>query len=262
MSKVLAFVNRYEAWFLWVAGFLTFIVIWWLLSLWVDKPYLPTPPEVIVALVESFYVTTLRDPNTMGDHIHASLTRMAWGFLFGMLLAVPIGLITGYYRTVNNFVSPTIELLRPIPPIAWLPCAIVVFATAGDFPAAAVFIIFLGVFFPVLSNTIDGVKGIDKLLYDAALTLGAGSRDLFRKVVLPASLPSVMTGVRIGVGVGWMTIVAAEMTNVYSVGLGWYIWDRASIFHYNEMFAGMLMIGIIGLIMITIISLVEEWVRR
>jgi NitT/TauT family transport system permease protein len=259
--RVLGFVHRHESMFIWIAGFFFFILAWWLLALWVDKPYLPTPPEVITALIESFYKTTLRDPKTMAYHIAASLSRVAWGFLFAMALAVPLGYLAGFYRDVDDFASPAIELLRPIPPIAWLPFAIIFFATAGDFPAAAVFIIFLGIFFPVLTNTIDGVKGIDNLLYDAALTLGARRRDLFIKIMMPASLPSMMTGLRIGLGVGWMTIVAAEMTPVYSEGLGWYIWDRADIFHYDEMFAGMLMIGLIGLAMTWSLLLIERRLR-
>lgn len=254
--------HRHESGFLWIAGFLSFIVAWWVLALAVDKSYLPTPPEVIDALIRSFFETTVRDPTTMEYHIAASLERVAWGFLFAMVLAVPIGYMAGYYKTVDHFIGPSIELLRPIPPIAWLPFAIVFFATSGDFPAAAVFIIFLGIFFPVLTNTVDGVKTIDKLLFDAALTLGAGRREIFKKIILPASIPSMMTGIRIGLGVGWMTIVAAEMTPVFSEGLGWYIWDRASVFKYDEMFAGMLMIGIIGIVMFKSISYAERWVRR
>lgn len=262
LGRVLAFVHRYESWFLWIAGFLSFIVAWWVLAEIMDKIYLPPPPEVIDALVRSFSETTVRDPKTMWDHVSASLERVAWGFVIAMALALPIGYAAGYYRTVDQFISPTVEILRPIPPIAWLPFAIVFFHTAGDFPASAVFIIFLGIFFPVLTNTVDGVKGVDELLYDAALTLGARRRDIFRKVVLPASVPAMMTGMRIGLGVGWMTIVAAEMTPVFSEGLGWYIWDRAAIFKYDEMFAGMLMIGIIGIAMIKSISYAERWVRR
>jgi len=259
---MMAFVNKNEGWFLWIAGFLFLIVVWWLLALWVDRPYLPTPPEVFIALIESFYVTTSRDPNTMWDHIWASLSRVFWGLLLALALAIPLGYLVGYIRSVEHFVSPIIELLRPIPPIAWLPFAIVMFSAAGNFPAAAVFIIFLGIFFPVLTNIVDGVKGIDQLLYDAALTLGARQRDMFRKIILPASLPSMMTGIRIGVGVGWMTIVAAEMTPVFNEGLGWYIWDRASIFKYDEMWAGMLMIGIIGIIMIKSLTYAERWLQR
>jgi len=262
LGRVLAFVHRYESWFLWIAGFLSFIVAWWVLAEIMDKIYLPPPPEVVDALIRSFSETTVRDPKTMWDHVSASLERVAWGFVIAMALALPIGYAAGYYRTVDQFVSPTVEILRPIPPIAWLPFAIVFFHTAGDFPASAVFIIFLGIFFPVLTNTVDGVKGIDELLYDAALTLGARRREIFRKVVLPASVPAMMTGMRIGLGVGWMTIVAAEMTPVFSEGLGWYIWDRAAIFKYDEMFAGMLMIGIIGIAMIKSISYAERWVRR
>jgi NitT/TauT family transport system permease protein len=261
-QKMMVFVNKNEGWLLWIAGFLFLIVVWWLLALWVDRPYLPTPPEVFIALIESFYVTTSRDPNTMWDHIWASLSRVFWGLLLALALAIPLGYLVGYIRSVEHFVSPTIEILRPIPPIAWLPFAIVMFSVAGNFPAAAVFIIFLGIFFPVLTNIVDGVKGIDQLLYDAALTLGARQRDMFRKIILPASLPSMMTGIRIGVGVGWMTIVAAEMTPVFNEGLGWYIWDRASIFKYDEMWAGMLMIGIIGIIMIKSLTYAERWLQR
>ena len=255
-----ALVKKRMSLVLWIVGFVSFIVAWWLLALIVDKPYLPNPWEVLVALVDSFTKSSFRDPNLMPTHIWASLSRVAWGFLFALLLAAPIGYLAGYYKPVENFISPMVELLRPIPPIAWQPYAIIFF-TARDFPAAAVFIIFLGIFFPILSNTVDGVKGIDKLLYDAALSLGATRRDIFRKVILPASIPNMMTGIRIGIGVGWMTIVAAEMA-AFNEGLGWYIWDRADVFKYDEMFAGMLMIGIIGLVMTKSISYTERWLRR
>ncbi len=261
IPKLVAELKKRSNLLLWVLGFVTFITAWWVLAVVMNKPYLPTPDVVIVALWKSFSVNSFHDPKYMHQHIGASLSRVAWGLLFAVLLAAPLGYLAGYYKKVDYFISPTVELLRPIPPIAWLPFAIVFF-TARDFPAAAVFIIFLGIFFPILTNTVDGVKTIDPLLYDAALTLGAKRRGIFRKVVLPASIPNMMTGIRIGIGVGWMTIVAAEMTPVFSEGLGWYIWDRAEIFHYDSMFAGMLMIGIIGLVMTKSISYTERWLRR
>jgi NitT/TauT family transport system permease protein len=261
MSTLKVFVKKHQNLMIWLTGAIAFIVGWWALAVIVDKPYLPNPYEVLDALWRSFTTSSFRDPKLMPTHIAASLTRVAWGFVIALFLAAPLGFLAGYSKRVETFISPTVELLRPIPPIAWLPFAIVFF-TARDFPASAVFIIFLGIFFPILINTVDGVKGIDKLLYDAAQTLGAKKRDIFRKVILPASLPNMMTGIRIGIGVGWMTIVAAEMTPVFNEGLGWYIWDRADVFVYDEMFAGMLMIGIIGLVMTKSISYAERWLRR
>jgi len=256
-----AIVKRYQTPILWAIGLVAFILAWWLLSIAVDKPYLPPPDAVLSALWGSFHETTPNDPHLMQDHIASSLSRVGWGFLIATLLAAPLGYLVGYSRILENLVGPTVELLRPIPPIAWLPFAIIFFANA-QLMTAAVFIIFLGIFFPILINTVDGVKGIDKQLFDAAKSLGASRLQIILKVIIPASLPNMMTGMRIGIGVGWMTIVAAEMTPVLHGGLGWYIWNRADIFRYDEMFAGMLMIGIIGLAMTQSISLIERWLRR
>src|SRR5512136_2736309 len=131
------------------------------------------------------------------------------------------------------------------------------FATGLD----VVFIIFLGIFFPIFVNTIDGVKKIDPMLVDAAQTLGASRPQVFYKVILPAVVPQTMTGVRVGVGVGWMTIVAAEMVGV-SPGLGWFIWTYGQLGLYDLMFAGMLMLGIISIVIARLLIALERWLQR
>ena len=244
----------------WVVMPVILLAIWQIAAERLDQPWIfPTVTRVIEQLVHP-----LREHYASGSLLSntlISLLRVLLGFVLAAVSGVALGITMGSIRSVRAGLEPIVEVLRPLCPIAWLPFAIVFF-TARDFPAAAVFIIFLGIFFPILTNTVDGVKTIDPLLYDAALTLGAKRRGIFRKVVLPASIPNMMTGIRIGIGVGWMTIVAAEMTPVFSEGLGWYIWDRAEIFHYDSMFAGMLMIGIIGLVMTKSISYTERWLRR
>jgi len=174
-----------------------------------------------------------------------SLYRVFLGYVFAAMLAIPLGIAMGWSEKLRMLLGPIIELLRPIPPLAWIPLSILWF---GIGVKSAAFIIFLGVFFPVLLNTTDGVLGIDPVLIEAARTLNASDRDIFFKVLIPGAVPSIMTGMRIGVGIGWMTLVAAEFTGVrQGYGLGYMIMTARDIQRPDEIIAGMLVIGVIGL---------------
>jgi ABC-type nitrate/sulfonate/bicarbonate transport system permease component len=143
-------------------------------------------------------------------------------------------------------VRPLFELIRPIPPLAWIPIAILWF---GIGIKSAAFIIFLGAFFPILLNTISGVLTIPTILIEAARTLHAKKKDIFVKVLLPGAVPSIFVGMRIGIGIGWMTLVAAEFTGVKEgYGLGYMIMTARDIQRPDEILAGMLIIGVIGLL--------------
>jgi ABC-type nitrate/sulfonate/bicarbonate transport system permease component len=160
-------------------------------------------------------------------------------------VAVPLGILMGWSRRVRDWIEPLVEILRPIPPLAWIPIAILWF---GIGIRSAAFIIFLGAFFPVLLNTVSGVRSIDPLLIEAAQMLNAGRRFIFLKVLLPGSVPSILTGMRIGIGIGWMSLVAAEFTGVrQGYGLGYMIMTARDIQRPDEILAGMLVIGLIGL---------------
>lgn len=219
-----------------------FLVAWHLVAASLASPYIPKPYAVARALVTAFLERDFIG-FTISQHIVSSLARILQGFALAALLAVPLGLASGWVRWVEEFASPVIELIRPIPPLAWIPFAIYFF---GD-PFDAVFIVFLAAFFPVFLSTAAGVKAVDPILIDAARTLGARRLPLFTKVVVPAALSHIVTGMRIGLGIAWMSIVAAEMVGVRGGGLGVYIWTMAEVGRFDAVFAGMALIGLIGL---------------
>jgi ABC-type nitrate/sulfonate/bicarbonate transport system permease component len=176
-------------------------------------------------------------------HLTASLAREATAFV-GASSAIPLGLAMGWWRPVYNQVNPIMEILRPIPPLAWIPLSILWFGLGDE---QNEFIIFLGMFFPILVNTIMGVRTIDRNLVRAARSLGASERKLLTRIVLRGALPQIITGIRVGLGVGWMALVAAELVGANS-GLGFLINDARSMLRTDIVIVGMLTIGIIGLI--------------
>lgn len=181
-------------------------------------------------------------------HLVASLKREASAFVFAAT-AIPLGIAMGWWRVIYNQVNPIMEILRPIPPLAWIPLSILWFGI-GD--AQNEFIIFLGMFFPILINTIVGVKNVDPNLVRAARSLGAPERKVLSRIVLKGSLPQIITGVRIGLGVGWMALVAAELVGANS-GLGFLINDARSMLRTDTIVVGMLTIGLVGLLIDTAI---------
>lgn len=176
-------------------------------------------------------------------HLLDSLRREAFAFAFA-LTAIPLGIAMGWWRVVYNQVSPIMEILRPIPPLAWIPLSILWFGLGDE---QNQFIIFLGIFFPILVNTIVGVKNIDPSLIRAARSLGASQYKVLLRVVLQGAMPQIITGIRIGLGVGWMALVAAELVGANS-GLGFLINDARSMLRTDIIIVGMLTIGIIGLL--------------
>jgi NitT/TauT family transport system permease protein/taurine transport system permease protein len=176
-------------------------------------------------------------------HLLDSLRREFVAFLVS-LSAVPLGIAMGWWRRVYDQVNPVMELLRPIPPLAWIPLSILWFGIGDE---QNEFIIFLGMFFPILVNTLMGVRNVDPNLIRASRTLGARQWDVLRRVIFPATLPQLLTGIRIGLGVGWMALVAAELVGANS-GLGFMINDARSILRTDIIVVGMLTIGLAGLV--------------
>jgi ABC-type nitrate/sulfonate/bicarbonate transport system permease component len=175
-------------------------------------------------------------------HLRDSLKRELVAFSWA-LTAVPLGIAMGWSKTFNEQFDPLVEVLRPIPPLAWIPLSILWFGI-GD--TQNQFIIFLGMFFPILLNTIAGVKNIEPNLISAARCLGASEVRILRRVVLRAALPQIVTGIRIGLGVGWMALVAAELVGANS-GLGFLINDARTMLRTDHVIVGMITIGIVGL---------------
>ncbi len=186
-------------------------------------------------------------------HLMASLQREIAAFLVAAA-AIPLGIAMGWWRLVYNQVNPIMEILRPIPPLAWIPLSILWFGIGDE---QNEFIIFLGMFFPILVNTIVGVKNIDPNLVRAARSLGAPEHKVLLRIVLKGALPQIITGVRIGLGVGWMALVAAELVGANS-GLGFLINDARSMLRTDTIAVGMLTIGVIGLLIDTAIRLVSR----
>ena len=226
---------------------LLLILIWQgLSSLQVIPSYkLPSPVEIVLGF-KDLLVVGVPPGHLLHNHMLYSLYRVALGYAISALLAIPLGLLMGWSPGLLRMIRPLFELVRPIPPLAWIPIAILWF---GIGIKSAAFIIFLGAFFPILLNTISGVLSIHPILIEAARTLHAKEKDIFLKVLLPGAVPSIFVGMRIGIGIGWMTLVAAEFTGVKEgYGLGYMIMTARDIQRPDEILAGMLVIGVIGLL--------------
>lgn len=207
---------------------------------------IPSPLHILSALYE-LLIDGLPRGSTLIMHCLYSLLRVACGFIVAALIGVPLGILCGWSRALRDMLTPIIETLRPIPPLAWIPLAILWFGIGLQ---SAVFIISLGCFFPILLNTISGVLSVDAIFIDAARTLGAGDRQIFLKVLLPGATPMIYTGLRIGLGIGWMTLVAAEFTGVKSgYGLGYMIMTARDIQRPDLVLAGMAIIGLTGFLL-------------
>ena len=218
----------------------------WDVDLYVRFQNIPTPAEVLeeaVALFGStgFYV-----------HILASLERIWLGFTIATTLGVGLGLLIGWFQFAEDTLLPPIELFRPIPAVAWVPLSIMLWPTERS---SIVFITTLGAFFPIVLNTIHGVEGIDRQLVRAATSLGAGRRAIFREVVIPGALPSIVTGLSVGMGVSWLCLISAEMISG-QFGIGYFTWVAYGIVKYSQIVVGMLVIGVLGMLSSALIRLV------
>jgi len=198
---------------------------------------IPAPTEVIRATGE------LLDSPKFASHLLSSLRRVFLGFSIATALAVTAGLVIGRFRLAAQALLPPLEILRPIPAVAWIPIAILLFASSER---SMVFITFIGAFFPVLLNTIHGVERIDQRLINASRSLGANEFDVFREVVLPAALPSIVAGLSIGMGTSWFSLVTAEMISG-QFGIGYYTWEAYTLQKYPSIVLGMIGIGVLGM---------------
>jgi NitT/TauT family transport system permease protein len=203
---------------------------------------LPSPEKVFFTIYEKILVPVGEEK--LFGHVGVSLVRILVGTGIALGLAIPLGILMGWYENLDAMASPIIEVLRPIPPIAWIPLAILWF---GIGLGSKVFIIAIGVFFPTLINTYLGVKFVEPLLIKAAQTLGAKDKDILWEVIVPASVPLIVAGVRIGVGLGMMCLVAAELVAASS-GLGYLIMLGGDDLKPELSITGMILIGILGLI--------------
>jgi len=236
---------------------LLILLLWQLLSFLniIPQHKIPSPFETVTAL-KTLIINGLPPGYTLLSHILESVYRVFWGFSIAAFIAVPLGIFMGWSKTLRDMLNPLIELLRPIPPLAWIPLAIFWF---GIGIKSAAFIIFLGAFFPILLSTLSGVLSVDTVLIDASLTLGARPREIYTKILIPGATPSIFTGLRIGMGIAWMTLIAAEFTGVKSgYGLGYMIMVARDIQRPDLIVAGMVIIGITGYLLNACLRLSEN----
>ena len=200
---------------------------------------LPAPTDVFAAFV------SLVQKGTLLLDVQASLVHFAIGLGMALLVGIPIGILMGWNRRFDAFLDPLIELLRPIPPLAWIPFAIIWFGLTAF---SAGFIIFAGAVFPIIINTYSGFRGVPRVFVEAGKMLGCTKdRDLIRYIAFPAALPAVASGIRIATGVGWMCLVAAELFGVSNYGLGQKLWFYYSLHQMDSVVVYMILLGMIGL---------------
>jgi NitT/TauT family transport system permease protein len=211
------------------------VALWWAAAS--GSPIFPTPAATVTGIRQ------LAAEGTLWTHVAASLYRVTMGYGLALVLAVPVGSAMGWFPAVNEALNPLIQVLRPISPIAWIPIAILWFGV-GD--ASPIYLIFLSSFFPIVVATAAGVGLVEQQYVRAARNFGVHGFELYRRVILPAALPQVITGMRVGLGVAWLVVVAAEMVAINS-GLGYMIIDaRNAGTRYDLVAAGMVIIGVIG----------------
>ena len=206
----------------------------------------PSPKEVVLMIWDYAFGGIYDDAfsgSLATNWIH-SISRVYGAFALAALVAIPLGLLIGKNAKVRQFIDPTLQILRPIPVTAWLPLSMIFF---GVGPNAAIFIVFLGAFFPIVINTTFGVKSVEGRLFEAAAMLGCKGPSMFHQVILPASLPSIFNGLRLGHGIAWFLIVVGEMTGVQE-GLGASIMDARMLSRTDVVIAGMIVIGVSGYI--------------
>jgi NitT/TauT family transport system permease protein len=243
---------------------LALLALWYLAvqQRWVIEGIIPGPTQV----AESWYRWIFGSPTrslspysgTWVANVLYSSRRVLQGFLFAAAVGIPLGIFVGWNRLVARLVDPTIQMLRPVPITAWLPFSIAVF---GIYDAGALFLIGLGAFYPIVINTTHGVRDTNLLLLRAARMLGAREGTVLFKVVLPSALPSIFTGLRLGVGIAWTAVIVAEMIAVKS-GLGYVLWDAYYVGRMDICVATMFSVGLLGFFSDQVILLASRLLLR
>ncbi|MGQ9870615.1 nitrate ABC transporter permease [Leptodesmis sp.] len=241
-------------------GFLGIIVLWWAIAL-MRQDLMPTPPEALVNnldfILNPFYQ---RGPGDLGLGwlLLASLRRVLLGFLLGALVAIPVGFLIGMSRPMILALNPIIQVFKPVSPLAWLPIALAIFNLADP---SAIFVIFITSLWPTIINTALGVSSVSSEYLDVARVLEMPKWRQTYKIILPASLPYIFTGLRISLGIAWLVIVAVEMLTG-GIGIGFFVWDEWSRLNLNSVFLAVLVIGITGLLLDFALSQIQTLVTH
>jgi ABC-type nitrate/sulfonate/bicarbonate transport system permease component len=233
------------------------LVLWQFAALAVASPFFPGPLKVVQAFLR-LAVHGDTYGNSLWTHAWASIERVLVGFGLGVLGGVPLGLLMGLYPLVYARTRAVLEPFRFIPPIAWIPLAIIFFAGLARFA----FLIFLGAFFPIFTSTLVGVARVEPIHRKVGLVHGASKFWILLHVVVPTVLPDILAGMRVGLGAAWLTIVAAELAGGISTGLGRMMTNYAELIQVPEVIVGMLMIGFIGFLMNEVLLVIEKYLFR
>lgn len=237
-------------WFIALRAFVIFVALWYVGALWVASPIqLPSPGAVFSALVG------LAEKGELFDHALISTGRLLVALVVSTAIAVPLGFVMALSREANAYIDPIVELLRPISGIAWIPLGLFIFGVGGTLP---VFIMAYVAFFPLLLNTIDGVRAIDRKLMAAAETMGVGPRARLFQIAVPAALPSIMVGFRIAFASAWAAIIAAELIGSPS-GLGFAIEWYRQLLMSPKVFAFIVTIGVVGYLCDLGLRALQRW---
>jgi len=233
-----------------IVGFAIFLTTWEVFTSigLINAVLLPSPSTLFWAAGD------LLRSGALLRHVSASIERVLVGFALAALIGLTLGVVLGWFRTLSDFVKPLVEALRPIPPIAWTPLAILWFGVGN---APSYFLVFIGAVFPVFVSTYSAVRNIERTQINAALCLGATPSMLIWDVLIPGALPVIFPGLRIALGVGWMCVVAAELIAAQS-GLGYMIQQSRLLLQTQFVLTGMIVIGIIGFAMNAVMTAIER----
>jgi NitT/TauT family transport system permease protein len=240
-----------------VASVVVFLMVWHVAAVLVNSPFFPQPYRIVQAFVK-LAVQGDTMGNSLWAHSWASLYRVLVGFAAGVLFGVPLGLAMGLSPRLYGATRSIVEPFRFIPPIAWIPLAIIFFSGLTRFA----FLIFIGSFFPIFTATLVGVARVEPIHRKVAVVYGASRYYVLAHVVLPTVLPDIMGGMRVGLGAAWLTIVAAELSGGTSVGLGRMMVNYAELLQIPEIVVGMVLIGALGFVMNEILLMFERRMFR
>lgn len=233
------------------------LAVWQVTSMLLASPFFPAPIKIVEAFIQ---LATYGDTSghSLLEHCWASIERVLVGFGLGVVLGVPLGLLLGLYPRLYTCTRSVIEPFRFIPPIAWIPLAIIFFTGLTRFA----FLIFLGAFFPIFTSTLVGVARVEPIHRKVGVVHGASKFWILRSVVVPTVMPDIMAGMRVGLGTAWLTIVAAELAGGISTGLGRMMTNYAELLMVPHVIVGMLLIGLIGFLMNEVLLLIEKRLFR
>ena len=258
MTNLAASTSRRELVYLTLFGVVAFLVFWYLVVATGVTPrrFLPAPHDVLSELIR-----LTSEPfagHTLGEHLLSSFHRFLLGFLIAIAVGIPLGLMMAMSSVVRAIVNPIFEAIRFVAPIAWVPFAALWFGTGVGGP---LLVIFMGAFPPVLINTYRGAIYVDQKYIEAARMLGAGHFRVMAQVMLPASIPSIVAGLRISAGLGWQSLVGAELI-VAASGVGYMMVKGQASIQTSTVMAGMIAIGLVGLLIDVILRRAEAYLNR